>query len=35
MIDLIRVGVEDIDERTDGLVKQFEFSSIVELKLGT
>lgn len=29
MIDLIGVGVEDIDEWTDGLIKQFEFSPIV------
>lgn len=35
MIDLIGVGVEDIDERTDALIKQFEFSTVVELKLGT
>ena len=35
MIDLIGVGVEDIDEWADGLIKQFEFSPIVQLKLCT
>lgn len=35
VIDLIGVGIEDIDEWTDGLIKQFEFSAVVELKLRT
>lgn len=35
MIDLIGVGVKDIDERTDGLIEQFEFSTVVQLELCT